>query len=112
MLCLARARMPKSKKLRRFAPQFRNFFSLGRHVPRDWELAGCPRSLVLDKEDTASAVDLVRIAIEREGGGASSLAPAFMERSVLKGALGHDGTKPLDPKEQEDVQDHLTGRPV
>ena len=81
-------------------------------VPRDWEMAGCPRSLVLDKDDTASAAELVRTAIEREGGGASSLAPAFMERivRVLNGTLGHDDTKPLDPKELEDAQDHLTER--
>jgi hypothetical protein len=81
-------------------------------IPRDWEMAGCPRSLVLDKDDTASATDLVRTAIEREGGGASSLAPAFTERivRVLKGTLGSEETTPLDPKELEDAQDHLTER--
>ncbi|MCX6499538.1 MAG: NERD domain-containing protein [Arthrobacter sp.] len=80
-------------------------------VPRTWEMAGCPRSLVLDREDTVSAAELVRTAIEREGGGASPLAPAFMERivRVLNGTLGRD-KQLLDPKEQEDAQDHLTER--
>lgn len=81
-------------------------------VPHDWEMAGCPRSLVLDQKDTVSAADLVRTAIEREGGGASSLAPAFMERivRVLNETLGSEGTNLLDPKELEDAQDHLTER--
>lgn len=81
-------------------------------VPRVWEMAGCPRTLVLDKKDTASAAELVRTAIEQEGGGASSLAPAFMERivRVLNGTLGDNDATPQDLKELEDVQDHLTER--
>ncbi|MDZ4092401.1 MAG: NERD domain-containing protein [Arthrobacter sp.] len=81
-------------------------------VPPDWEMAGCPRTLVLDRANTTSAAELVRAAIEREGGGSSPLAPAFMERivRVLGGTLGDDRAKPQDPKEAEDAQDHLTER--
>lgn len=81
-------------------------------VPPDWEMAGCPRTLVLDRANTTFAAELVRAAIEREGGGSSPLAPAFMERivRVLSGTLGDDRAKPQDPKEAEDAQDHLTER--
>lgn len=81
-------------------------------VPHDWDMAGCPRSLILDQADTGSAADLIRTAIEREGGGASALAPAFLERIVraLNGTLGADKTKAHDHKETEDSQDQLTER--
>jgi hypothetical protein len=81
-------------------------------VPPGWEMAGCPRSLVLDRADTVSAAELVRAAIEQEGGGSAPLAPAFMDRivRVLSGTLGDDGATPDDPKEVEDAQDHLTER--
>jgi hypothetical protein len=81
-------------------------------VPPGWEMAGCPRSLVLDRADTVSAAELVRAAIEQEGGGSAPLAPAFMDRivRVLSGTLGDDGATPQDPKEAEDAQDHLTER--
>jgi hypothetical protein len=81
-------------------------------VPRDWEMAGCPRTLVLDQTDVGSPADLIRTAIEREGGGASSLAPAYMKRIVrrLEGTFGTAADKPRDPKELEDAQDHLTQR--
>lgn len=81
-------------------------------VPNDWAMAGCPRSLILDQTDSRSPAELVRRAIEDEGGGASPLAPAFLERIVrrlsgnLDTAVGTSG----DPKEDEDVQDHLTER--
>ncbi|WP_230009091.1 nuclease-related domain-containing DEAD/DEAH box helicase [Microbacterium sp. Bi128] len=81
-------------------------------VPQDWEMAGCPRTLVLDQNDVVSPADLVRTAIEREGGGASRLAPAYMERIVrrLEGTLGSGSEGSRDPKELEDAQDHLTQR--
>jgi hypothetical protein len=81
-------------------------------VRQDWEMAGCSRTLVLDKADSISPAELVRTAIEREGSGASPLAPAFMDRivRVLNGTLGDDDAKPQDPKEAEDAQDHLTER--
>jgi hypothetical protein len=81
-------------------------------VSKTWEMAGCPRTLFLDQADTASAAEHVRTAIEREGGGASPLAPAFMERivRVLNGTLGDDDAKHQDHKEAEDTQDQLTER--
>jgi hypothetical protein len=81
-------------------------------VRQNWEMAGCPRTLVLDKEDTSSAAELVRVAIEQEGVGSSPLAPAFMDRivRVLGGTLGEHVAWAQDPKEAEDAQDHLTER--
>jgi hypothetical protein len=81
-------------------------------VPQDWEMAGCPRSLVLDQNDVVSPAGLVRTAIEREGGGASPLAPAYLERIVrqLAGTLGSGSEGSRDAKELEDAQDHLTQR--
>ena len=81
-------------------------------VPRGWEMAGCPRALVLDQTDTVSPAGLIRQAIEREGGGSSALAPAFMERIVMRltGTLDTASGDPLDPRELEDAQDHLTQR--
>ncbi|QDY89061.1 hypothetical protein E7Y32_01615 [Arthrobacter sp. UKPF54-2] len=81
-------------------------------VPRDWEMAGCPRSLVLDQGDIASPADAIRSAIEREGGGTTTLAPKYMERIVhrLAGNLDTASGLPLDAREIEDAQDHLTER--
>jgi hypothetical protein len=81
-------------------------------VRNDWAMAGCPRSLILDQSDSHSPAELVRRAIENEGGGASPLAPAFLERIVRKlggdldTAVGPSG----NPQEDEDAQDHLTER--
>ncbi|MGW9413088.1 NERD domain-containing protein [Arthrobacter cupressi] len=81
-------------------------------VPKNWAMAGCPRSLVLDQNDCAAPAGLVRSAIETEGSGASALAPAFMDRIVrlLSGNLvaADDGVR--DTRELEDNQDHLTAR--
>ncbi|KRE71679.1 NERD domain-containing protein [Arthrobacter sp. Soil762] len=81
-------------------------------VPRDWTMAGCPRPLILDQTDTKSPADLVRRAIENEGGGASPLAPAFLDR--IAGKLGGNLDTAVVPsttaKEDEAAQDHLTER--
>ncbi|MFP3459805.1 NERD domain-containing protein [Arthrobacter globiformis] len=81
-------------------------------VRQDWDMAGCPRTLVLDQADVASSVELVREAIEREGGGANVLASSFMDRIVkhLSGDLNTQSVDSLDPQEAEDAQDHLTER--
>lgn len=81
-------------------------------VPNDWVMAGCPRSLILDQTGNRSPAELVRRAIENEGGGASPLAPAFLERIVrhLSGNLDTAVGNSLKPQEDEDVQDHLTER--
>ncbi|MHC6219808.1 NERD domain-containing protein [Arthrobacter sp. MMS24-S77] len=81
-------------------------------VPNDWAMAGCPRSLILDQTDSKSPAELVRRAIENEGGGASPLAPAFLERIVrqLSGDLDTAVGTSRNPKEDEDAQDHLTER--
>lgn len=83
-------------------------------VPREWTMAGCPRSLILDQTDSQSPAELVRRAMENEGGGASPLAPAFLERIVrkLSGNLDADVGPSGNQQEDEDAQDHLTERQV
>lgn len=81
-------------------------------VPADWIMAGCPRTLILDRNDSKSPAELVRIAIENEGGGAAPLAPAFLERIVRK--LGGNLDAGVEPsttfEEDEAAQEHLTER--
>ncbi|MEV4990305.1 hypothetical protein MRBLMD1_002780 [Pseudarthrobacter sp. LMD1-1-1.1] len=81
-------------------------------VPSDWTMAGCPRSLILDRTGSKSPAELIRQAIEYEGGGASPLAPAFLERIVRK--LGGNLDTAVIPsttfQEDEAAQDHLTDR--
>lgn len=81
-------------------------------VPQDWAMAGTPRTLILDQKDSLNPAELVRQAIEQEGGGISPLAPAFMDRIArqLAGNLGSGGSTAVDPQEAEDEQDHLTER--
>lgn len=81
-------------------------------VPRDWEMAGCPRSLILDQTDLKSPAALIRHAIEHEGCGATTLAPAFLARVIphLSGDLNTRSDNSVDPQEAEDAQDHLTER--
>lgn len=81
-------------------------------VAQDWTMAGCPRSLILDQADVRSPADLLRMAIEREGGGTGPLAPAFMERVIrkLSGALEVDPASHGDSAQVEDEQEHLTER--
>ena len=81
-------------------------------VPADWTKAGCPRSLVLDQTESKSPADLVRRAIENEGGGAAPLAPAFLERIVrkLSGDLETAVVPSNSSQEDEAAQDHLTER--
>lgn len=81
-------------------------------VPRNWTMAGCPRSLLLDQTDSKSPAELVRQAIENEGGGAAPLAPAFLERIVRKldGNLDIAVVPSTTAQEDEAAQDHLTER--
>ncbi|MEN8583114.1 NERD domain-containing protein [Burkholderia sp. RS01] len=81
-------------------------------VRRDWTMAGCPRSLILDQTDIKSPAGLIRHAIEHEGGGVTTLAPTFLERILphLCGDLNTRSDASLDPQEAEDAQDHLTER--
>jgi hypothetical protein len=81
-------------------------------VSQGWAMAGCARSLILDQADTESLKDKVRHAIEREGSGATTLTPAFLERIVrkLSGDLDAGSAQVPDPHEAEDAQDHLTVR--
>lgn len=80
-------------------------------VPEKWSMAGCPRTLVLDQAGCKSPAELVRSAIEREGGGASSLASSFVDRMVrhLSGTLPPSPSgNHQNPRELEDSQDYLT----
>ncbi|MBG6183031.1 hypothetical protein IWX65_000978 [Arthrobacter sp. CAN_A214] len=81
-------------------------------VPADWTLSGCPRSLILDSGDLQSPAEKIRSAIETEGGGASSLAPAYLHRITarLEGHLEPATNPDLNPRELEDAQNHLTER--
>ncbi|WP_426940059.1 NERD domain-containing protein [Pseudarthrobacter sp. S6] len=81
-------------------------------VPQEWAMAGCPRSLLLDETDNKSPADLVRRAIETEGGGAAPLAPAFLERIVgkLGGNLDTAVVPSTSAREDEAAQEHLTER--
>ena len=81
-------------------------------VPSDWAMAGCPRPLILDQTDSKSPAELVRQAIENEGGGAAPLAPAFLERIVRKPAGNLDPAVGPSTTSQEDeaAQDYLTER--
>jgi DNA polymerase III delta prime subunit len=81
-------------------------------VPGDWTMAGCPRSLILDQTESKAPAELVRQAIENEGGGAAPLAPVFLDRIVRR--LGGDLDTAVVPsttsQEDEAAQDHLTER--
>ncbi|MBJ2119422.1 NERD domain-containing protein [Arthrobacter sp. MSA 4-2] len=81
-------------------------------VPPTWEMAGCTRTLILDQDDLAAPAPLIRSAIEKEGGGANTLAVPFMNRMVdkLSGRLEPDAGPAIGHKEAEDAQDHLTER--
>lgn len=81
-------------------------------VPRNWTMAGCPRPLILDQTDSKSPAELVRQAIENEGGGAAALAPAFLERigRKLGGNLDAAVVPSTTSQEDEAAQDHLTER--
>ncbi|MEE9095373.1 nuclease-related domain-containing DEAD/DEAH box helicase [Pseudarthrobacter phenanthrenivorans] len=82
------------------------------NVPRTWTMAGCPRPLILDQTGSKSPTELVRLAIENEGGGASPLAPSFLERIVRKlgGNLDTAVVPSTTSKEDEAAQDYLTER--
>ncbi|WP_026550169.1 NERD domain-containing protein [Arthrobacter sp. Br18] len=81
-------------------------------VPADWTMAGCPRSLLLDEDDLQSPAEKIRSAIETEGGGASSLAPSYLERITarLEGRMELPTGPKMNLRELEDAQDHLTER--
>ncbi|MGP9662886.1 NERD domain-containing protein [Arthrobacter sp. AOP36-C1-22] len=82
-------------------------------VQSNWSMAGTPRSLVIDQHDLADDLAAyLRTAIEQEGGGASGLAPSFMERILvhLRGDLATERTVAGDASEIEDQQNSLTDR--
>lgn len=82
-------------------------------VHANWSMAGTPRSLVIDQHNlTADLAAYVRTAIEQEGGGASGLVPAFMERILvhLRGDLATQPNVGGDASEIEDEQNRLTDR--
>ncbi|WP_245232906.1 nuclease-related domain-containing DEAD/DEAH box helicase [Paenarthrobacter nicotinovorans] len=81
-------------------------------IPQEWEMAGCPRALVLSEMECGAPAEQLRTAIEQEGSGATALAAQFLERIVrqLGGNLGSDSDGKASTKEDEDSQDHLTER--
>lgn len=81
-------------------------------VPGGWTMAGCPRALILDRAESQSPAELVRQAIDNEGGGAAPLAPVFLERIVrqLTGNLDTAVIPSATSQEDEAAQDHLTER--
>lgn len=82
-------------------------------VPKDWAMAGVPRSLILDKDDVAADLRLaerLRAAILTEARGASALAPEYaarLERFVGAKLEVNDSDASISP-ESEDAQDALT----
>ncbi|RAN69337.1 hypothetical protein B5P43_36520 [Bacillus sp. SRB_336] len=81
-------------------------------VPQHWVRAGNPRALILDRDDCKRPAELIRRAIETEGGGTGPLAPSFLERIVprLEGNLDQPDTNAAGQGELEDQQDQLTER--
>ncbi|EMY35410.1 hypothetical protein D477_004516 [Arthrobacter crystallopoietes BAB-32] len=82
------------------------------HVPADWTMAGCPRSLILDERDLTDPAEQIRRAIEQEGSGASQLTPSYANRvaAKLSGTLQPDDGPRLSSQEQEDDQERLTAQ--
>ncbi|MFJ6280244.1 nuclease-related domain-containing DEAD/DEAH box helicase [Arthrobacter subterraneus] len=81
-------------------------------VPANWTLSGAPRALILDREDLTDAAEKIRRAIETEAGGATQLAPSYLERMVrkLEGTLDALPSDTADSAQSEDLQDQLTAR--
>ena len=81
-------------------------------VPRDWEMAGVPRPLILDADDLGDCCERLRAAIETQAQGGSPLALTYARRITdqLSGNL-EAGTAPsLTALELEDLQEQLTER--
>lgn len=81
-------------------------------VPEEWVKSGNPRALILDQTDCKIPAELIRRAIEGEGGGTGPLAPAFLERILakLEGTLDQPESVEAGQSEVEDKQDQLTER--
>ncbi|MET1035681.1 MAG: NERD domain-containing protein [Arthrobacter sp.] len=81
-------------------------------VPRDWDMAGVPRALILDAGDLDAVAERLRSAIETEGGGAAGLSPKFLERILphLRGDLEPEELTADAAHERESGQDSLTVR--
>ncbi|KAD3515004.1 hypothetical protein GD627_11885 [Arthrobacter yangruifuii] len=81
-------------------------------VPRDWEMNGVPRPLVLDPNDLADVSERLRAAIETQAQGGSPLAPNYARRiaRLLSGNLEAEATPALTALELEDHQQQLTER--
>jgi hypothetical protein len=81
-------------------------------VPAEWVRSGNPRTLILDKDDCTKTSEIIRRAIETEGGGTGPLAASFLERIVprLEGNLEQPETSAAGQGELEDEQDYLTER--
>ena len=82
------------------------------HVAQDWQMAGIPRSLIIDQDGMADCAAQIRTVIEREAQGGSPLSPAYLNRILphLSGDL--DTFSPIGSAaaELEDLQDQLTER--
>ncbi len=81
-------------------------------VDADWTMAGCPRALVLDRDNLHNPAEKIRHAIETEGNGSSPLSPSYLQRIVdkLEGNVAPVDDRNTNPQELEDNQDHLTKR--
>ena len=81
-------------------------------VPRDWEMNGVPRALILDPDDLANVSERLRAAIETQAQGGSTLALGYAGRiaRLLSGNLEAKATPSLSAMELEDRQEQLTER--
>ncbi len=79
-------------------------------VARAWAMAGCPRELILDRQDVLSPAGAIRHAIETEGSGATALAPSYSERIAQRLEATFEPAAGAPEGEIEDEQDLLTER--
>ena len=82
-------------------------------IPAGWEMAGTPRSLIIDQEEvTIRCAEKIRAAIETQAQGSVALSPKYLERILphLSGDLAVSDRPALDAAELEDQQERLTVR--
>ena len=80
------------------------------HINPGWSYAGCPRDIVLARNDLATAADRIRAAIDRHGAGHAPLTGAGLESllGVLEGQLPGQTSLLSWAEENEAYVDQLT----
>jgi nuclease-like protein len=80
------------------------------HVDPGWSYAGCPRDMVLARNDLAAAADRIRVVIDRHGAGHAPLTGAGLESllEILEGQLPGQTSLLSWAEENEAYVDQLT----